>query len=173
MAGSCGIYRREQKWYYFEDVGVDGGIILKTNLDEKDEVTWTGLTAPVEEQLASCCEYGDELHSFIKCREFFVSLRKCWPQKKDCTAWSWLVGLFNGWLVSQQTANCYVRKNINILFIIKSWPWPPVLSSLPCIFHNLWADTSHILACLSFLHANEKFSCQNVFFFPSIRMGIP
>jgi len=50
--------------------------------------------------MAGCCEYGDEFHSFIKCCEFFVSLRKYWPLKKDCTAWSWLVGLFNGWLVS-------------------------------------------------------------------------
>jgi hypothetical protein len=29
--------------YYFEDVGVDGGIILKINIEEKGGVTWTGL----------------------------------------------------------------------------------------------------------------------------------
>jgi len=39
-----------------------------------------------EGQGTDCCEYGNELHGFIKCDEFLDKPRNCWLVKEACTS---------------------------------------------------------------------------------------
>ena len=54
---------------HLQDLGMDGSIILIYLLNEME---WRGLDLPVfvQEELAGCCEYGNELCDSIKCGNF-------------------------------------------------------------------------------------------------------
>jgi hypothetical protein len=59
-----------------EDLGVDGGIILKWILKKQDGgVDWTDL-AQDRDKLAGSGEHGNESSDSVKCEEFLFELRK-------------------------------------------------------------------------------------------------
>jgi len=55
---------------HYEDLGVDVGIILQTDLQGNDGGPWTGLTFVKIEQVAEFCEHVIEHLVSIKCEEF-------------------------------------------------------------------------------------------------------
>jgi hypothetical protein len=62
-----------------EDPGVDGRIILKWIFEKWDR-------GHRLEQMAGCCECGNEPSGSIKCGEFHDSMRNCQILRKDSRA---------------------------------------------------------------------------------------
>ena len=72
---------------HFEDLGVDGWIILRWIFRKWDGEAWTGLLW----QVAGACEYDNEPSGSIKCGEFLDKLRTCLLLKMDSASRSYVV----------------------------------------------------------------------------------